>query len=179
MTLLQIFWKELPLPYLISESGDVISLHQKTLFHVLHPEVDKDGYFKVRLAIKKNKYKKFFVHRLVCGMFCSGYKPGLVVNHKDGNKQNNHYTNLEWVTSQENEDHASKNFLKANGTRNCFCVYSDDIVHKICRAIDKGRHTQNIADKYGVPYFYVYQIKKGQLRREISKDYNFASKFND
>jgi hypothetical protein len=33
------------------------------------------------------------------------------INHKDGNKKNNFFENLEWVTNQENQDHARKNGL--------------------------------------------------------------------
>lgn len=47
------------------------------------------------------------VHRLVAAAFCHRQRPDqLVVNHKDGNKLNNHYSNLEWVTHSENMQHA-------------------------------------------------------------------------
>lgn len=43
---------------------------------------------------------------MVAKHFCDGYKDNLVVNHKDGNKLNNNYENLEWVTRSENDLHA-------------------------------------------------------------------------
>ena len=66
----------------------------------------KDGYLQVQLY-----EKKYLVHRLVASTFL-GEKEQLVINHKDGNKQNNCINNLEWVTSSENTIHAYSNSLK-------------------------------------------------------------------
>ena len=49
-----------------------------------------------------NVGKDFYVHRLVAMAFCKGYKPVLTVNHKDENKDNNCYLNLEWLTTEDN-----------------------------------------------------------------------------
>jgi DNA-binding CsgD family transcriptional regulator len=37
--------------------------------------------------------------------FCQGYKPELQVNHIDCVRTNNHFSNLEWVTARENQQH--------------------------------------------------------------------------
>lgn len=50
--------------------------------------------------------KRYFVHRLVAFYFVPGYQEDLVVNHIDGDKSNNLFTNLEWVTRSENDLHA-------------------------------------------------------------------------
>ena len=42
------------------------------------------------------------VHRLIAITFVDGYKEGLVVDHIDCNKTNNHASNLRWVTSSFN-----------------------------------------------------------------------------
>jgi len=41
-----------------------------------------------------------------------GRRDGLQINHKDGVKSNNELSNLEWVTSAENQKHAIDNGLK-------------------------------------------------------------------
>lgn len=51
----------------------------------------------------KESYK--FIHRLVAAAFI-GCVDGMEVNHKDGNKENNHVSNLEIVCRTENQDHA-------------------------------------------------------------------------
>lgn len=49
-----------------------------------------------------NKVIRKGVHQLVAQAFVPGWFDGAVVNHKDANKLNNYYTNLEWITQKEN-----------------------------------------------------------------------------
>ena len=77
----------------------------------------KNGYLKFNADIK-GKPKSFEVHRQVALSFCEGWREGLQVNHKDGNKHNNRATNLEWVTASENIRHdryVLRNRVKALG----------------------------------------------------------------
>lgn len=61
---------------------------------------------------KDNKGTSYYVHRLVCEAFHKYDPLRTEVNHIDGNRQNNHYLNLEWCTSQENKIHAISTGLK-------------------------------------------------------------------
>lgn len=73
-----------------------------------------NGYRFVSLKSNGN-CKQIYVHRLVAFAFVGGYKPDLVVNHKDENRQNNDYLNLEWVTQKYNANygHHNENVSKA------------------------------------------------------------------
>lgn len=59
-------------------------------------------------------YHKFLIHRLVALHFVPNIKNLPEVNHKDLNKQNNFYKNLEWTTRLENARHAKLNGSYAN-----------------------------------------------------------------
>lgn len=70
---------------------------------------DKDNYI---------YFNKFAVHRLVATTFIPNTDPKKIfVNHIDGNKQNNHVSNLEWVTTQENNIHAYQTGLRPDNKR--------------------------------------------------------------
>lgn len=61
------------------------------------------------------KIRHKYVHRLVARVFHERTEYcGTEVNHIDGNKLNNHYTNLEWVTRKQNVQHAIANGLTTN-----------------------------------------------------------------
>lgn len=78
---------------------------------MLKKHIRDNGYEEVGLS-KNKKRKTFLVHRLVASAFILNPKNLPEINHKDGNKQNNLYTNLEWVTSSENQIHAIENGLQ-------------------------------------------------------------------
>lgn len=73
----------------------------------------KVGYMRVWSSGAKRIRRSFMVHRLVAMAFfgCPEGYESMDVNHKDGNKGNNHVSNLEWVTKSENQRHALMNGL--------------------------------------------------------------------
>lgn len=116
MAKIQEVWKpvyRLENDYRISESGilERVSNARGTVpGYRFTPSVSHKGYLITRLRYGKN-YKTIQMHRLVAEVFVSNPENKPQVNHKDGNKKNNHYSNLEWVTNQENVDHAWANNL--------------------------------------------------------------------
>ena len=72
---------------------------------------DKDGYLRCDLSLN-GKIKRFFVHRLVAKAFVDNRNNNPVVNHIDGNKQNNYYKNLEFCTIKQNNLHVLKTGLR-------------------------------------------------------------------
>ncbi|WIT26276.1 hypothetical protein [Bacillus phage SPO1L3] len=95
--------------YKISEQGYIFSEKKES---PLKPYRINSGYLVVKLT-KNGKRKAFQVHRLVALHFCEGYAEGLVVDHIDGDKNNNHCSNLRWVTQKANARNQ-----KARGTLN-------------------------------------------------------------
>lgn len=95
--------------YSIEEDGRVFS-HTKGDY--MKTTKDKDGYTVISLKNNNDGYSKFGVYRLVMIAFCPvDNMEQLQVNHIDGNKDNNHISNLEWCTVQENLAHAERTGL--------------------------------------------------------------------
>lgn len=69
----------------------------------------KEGYVHVSLYPDNgNKHRPIRLHRLIGLLFCEMKDGCKIVNHLDGNKLNNHFSNLEWTTARENTRHAAK-----------------------------------------------------------------------
>lgn len=75
------------------------------------PYIQGCGYLQIELC-KNNKRSKLYIHRLVAKHFVKNPNNFSEVNHIDGNKNNNNYLNLEWVSRKQNYDHAIKNGLQ-------------------------------------------------------------------
>jgi hypothetical protein len=100
--------------YTVTEDGLVYSLKSSKYISML-PNKNVQ-YLQVSLW-KNNRGKNFYVHRLVAEAFIPNPNNLPMVNHKDGNKLNNHVSNLEWVVSSENAQHAVDTGLKTYTNR--------------------------------------------------------------
>jgi hypothetical protein len=96
-------WKEIQgYPgYRIYNNGQIYSekINRYLILRVVN------GYHKIHLY-RNNTQKNYYIHILVAKYFCDNSDNKLFVNHKDGDKLNNNYTNLEWVTHSENSKHS-------------------------------------------------------------------------
>lgn len=102
--------------YQISNHGNAKSFRQCRYGKLLKFGLTSSGYPAIS-PHKDKKQKTMAIHRIVAKSFIPNPDNKPHVNHKDGNKQNNHVSNLEWVTPKENHAHASKNGLLACGER--------------------------------------------------------------
>lgn len=94
--------------YQVSNTGKVKSLkyNHTSQEKILKPQKQTNGYFTVNLFGRATS-----IHRLVAQAFVPNAENKPVINHKDGNKENNSADNLEWCTPRENTIHAVKNGL--------------------------------------------------------------------
>ncbi len=91
--------------FLIHRDGRIYNTKRKIF---MKPRLEK-GYYNLIL-----NDKNYYIHRLIAIQFIPNPEKKTCVNHKDGNKENYHVDNLEWVTSSENNQHAYNNNLISN-----------------------------------------------------------------
>lgn len=166
------------MPYEVSDEGQVRNRITK---QIIVPYIGTTGYYKVVLHKNGIPYRRH-VHRLVATAFCpiakkyldQGYIfETLVVDHKDMNKLNNHYTNLEWVTQKENTNRAFNAFVGPVGEKSHLAKMTDDMARKCCELLQQGLPSGEVAEIVGVSKKTVVHIKAGECWTRISKDYTF------
>lgn len=87
--------------YAVSNFGRVKSLRSD---HILKPTIGKVGYKYVVFSVNGIR-KTLKVHRLVATAFCPNPHNYPVVNHKNENKLDNNFQNLEWCTIKYNNNY--------------------------------------------------------------------------
>jgi len=88
--------------YEISNYGNVRNKYG----HIFTPKKANNGYLRSSVGMKRD-----YTHRLVAEHFVDNPHGLPEVNHIDGNKKNNFYQNLEWVTRKQNCEHAARTGL--------------------------------------------------------------------
>jgi len=148
--------------YEITSNGqiwDLLSKRYMKPFENVMKRRPKPYYLRIALMDRNGKRRKIMVHRLVALAFVENPKKKPFVNHKNGNKHDNNFDNLEWMTNQENCIHASENNLirkklsneQVKQIRNDFADWSN----------------QKIADFFHVSNRLIRMIKKGERRTYV------------
>jgi hypothetical protein len=98
-------WVNISLYYQISNFGRVRSLDRKVEYgfstrkikgKILSPKINHDGFYII--ILQEDKFKKAIpIHRYVALNFVENKYNRPTVKHIDGNRLNNHYTNLIWI----------------------------------------------------------------------------------
>ncbi|KEF40157.1 NUMOD4 motif/HNH endonuclease [Schinkia azotoformans MEV2011] len=159
--------------YEISNHGRVRSLDKvdylgrKYKSRIMKPQKNNKGYYQV-IFTKDRKIKSHYVHRLVALAFLPNSDRKFQVNHIDGKKQNNSVENLEWVTQEENIQHAYDTGLncasnRAKGERSGKAKLTKNQVIEIYTRVHKGESGPILANEFGVTRYTISDIKRGKI----------------
>lgn len=124
--------------YAVNSVGDVISIRSGKN---LTPKRHTGGYLQVCLSVNQVKSYRY-IHRLVAEAFIDNPDNLPIVNHKDTDKRNNNYLNLEWCTQQHNIDHSIDNNLNVRGESSHFSKLDGNRV----RLIRKSFPTKSLGE---------------------------------
>ena len=159
--------------YFLTEEGKIYSNY---LNNFLSTSRDKDGYLRVRLmSNEKNKKVDVRVATLVALHFLGIPDNNMkdpTVNHIDGNKINNHYSNLEWIERSQN---SSIRLNKGECEKNSQAKLSVAQVIEICELlVNTEKYYQEIADLFGVTKTTISNIYNKKTWQKIVKNYDFS-----
>lgn len=145
----------------ISNTGKVYSDKSGKLLKQQLTGPNRKKYFSVSIR-ESGKVKHLKVHRLVAEEFIPNPDNKPCVNHKDGNKLNNHVDNLEWATASENSFHAVDTGLNPKrGKDNPNVKLSQEQVNEIRTVYFHSKISQSaLARKYNVHQTTIHSLLK-------------------
>ena len=153
--------------YEIDESGNVYSLFVKRLMKV---KISSAGYSSIGLR-REGKYHWFNCHRLVLMTFgghCDGTEK-LQACHIDGDKRNNHISNLRWDTPAGNtrdKYHHGTMFNVKRGEQHHKAKLTIALVIKL-RQEAQSKNCTELSFLYGIPKLTVYDAVVGNSWKSV------------
>lgn len=153
--------------YLVYENGDIYSLYTNK---ILSPDKTKFGYYQVTLFIN-GKAQRYKVHRLVAMLYIENPDNLPVVHHIDGNKSNNHFTNLQWTTYEQNNRHARESGLNDISKSNSERWKNEDFRKRVSKNISEGRirNKSSEGERNGRFRYRIYKNDELISRKELKE----------
>lgn len=168
-------WKDIPSTNGKYQANDYGHIRNSKTERILVPQKGVNNYLVVTIYPGKHSRP---IHQLVAEAF-HGIRPdGLIVNHKDGDKQNNCSDNLEYITSSENNIHALRNGLRKvadmekvikRGVEHYRSTLNEDQVLQIRQLRHEGLSAGKIASKLGLPIGPVGGVAYGKTYKNVKE----------
>ncbi len=146
--------------YEIYDDGRVYSLKTDTY---LRPAIQNSGYHHVSLW-KEGKGTSFTIHRMLATHFIPNPNALPEAHHKDGNKDNNCVSNIEWSSCSDNSQHAVDTGLRVYTNR----LTRDEFLNCL-NAVLEGETYKALSERvpYKVPFL---SVKLRKIAREEGKE---------
>lgn len=144
----------------VSSKGRVVDYY--TGYEYKHKKTVQ-GYYVVQFRVqgKPNVRISKGVHRIVAEVFFPIKDQFLYeANHISGNKADNSAHNVNWLTRQENLQHARDTglFKRQFGEANGRFKYSQELIDKMKSDLDNGESYRAVSDKYGLTLSSLYHV---------------------
>jgi hypothetical protein len=146
-----------------------VEFMKKVKERILKPAIRTGGYYLVTLGDGKGFRKNGSVHKLVAEAFIPNPDNLPTVNHKDGNKLNNHVDNLEWMTGRDNCLHAIEIGLsKVRGSHCATAKLDEDRVGKMRQMFKDGAAIRDIALRFEIHYTHCWNVVTGRSWKHVA-----------
>ena len=181
-------WKKVTYPnvhpdmYLISEDGELWNL---VYGQKMKPTVNGEGYVSYHIVCEDGKCRSIKAHRLVAFQFVPNPDNQIYVDHIDGIRNHNHYTNLEWVSPKENVIRGKKMSLVKG-----YSIYSEELTREICQRFENGESVKDVLKsitndphansvKYANLYAHIRRINNKLIWPSITAEYDYEPEILD
>lgn len=116
----------------------------------MKPRTTVHGYLLFVVSVN-GKVKKVYAHHLVLEAFV-GLKPSDLAQacHGDGNRVNNHYSNLRWDTAKANQADRLRHGTDSRGEKNPIAKLTEEQVRQIRELICVGQSQRQIAKQFSI-----------------------------
>lgn len=159
--------------YDISDCGNVRSWASRHKNKPIIRRANKqtNGYVAVTFESKRppKRNVRLYIHRLVAQAFCERLAENTEVAHLDGNKTNNDYRNLAWVTRRTNHSHKIAHGTHRSGERHQSAKYTDRQYLRAIKLRQSGFTYDEIHGKTGISGSSLCLVLKGKSRKHLLK----------
>ena len=182
MTLDGVLYKNIAIPgfnrYMINDTGDV---YTKRSGKFMVPRADKDGYLYVPMYNTITKERpQIRLATAVLNTFGGPHPEDMIdptVDHIDGNKTNNHISNLRWLTRSENSSDLFKHtyaykdvILRPRCSEELQSKYREGVIKDY---FDNGMRGKDVCEKYHITQKLFDDIREPIMRILFSKGSSF------